>query len=116
METWGKEKEEIEVSAPCCVSERECAEKYYAVIGIRNPQKPVVLKRIYAVRCLQGGKKKVKVYIDNDSLLAYHSQSRKGRVYIIVIKKPETLSTDEATILAEKALLSILSCRFQAAT
>ncbi len=93
----------LEIEAPCCASIRECSVRYLAIIGIRNREKPRVLRIINAVRCHRGYEKKVKVYLSNDIVVVSHYMSNRGRLYINIIWKPESVSEEEALVLAKKA-------------
>jgi hypothetical protein len=92
----------IEFDAPCCASVRECSARKLAIIGIRG--RPRVLREINAVRCNRGYKKKVKVYLSKEIIVARHYVSNRGKHYIKILWKPETLDEEYAKLYASQAL------------
>jgi hypothetical protein len=92
----------LEIEAPCCWSVRSCSSYQLVIIGIRG--KPKVLRRIGAIRCNRGYKKKVKVYISKEIIVARHYVSNRGKHYIKILWKPETLDEEYAKLYASQAL------------
>jgi hypothetical protein len=92
----------IEIEAPCCWSIRSCNSYELLIIGIRG--NPRILRRIGAIRCNRGYKKKVKVYLSNDIVLTRHYVSNRGKHYIKILWKPETLDEEQAKLYTQQAL------------
>jgi hypothetical protein len=94
----------LEIKAPGCASIRECNVRFIAIIGIRDRNNPKILRIVNAVRDYRGYEKKVKIYLSNDIIVIEHYRSNRGKVYISIIWKPESISEEEARRLAMRAL------------
>uniref|UniRef100_A0A7J2U4J6 Uncharacterized protein n=1 Tax=Ignisphaera aggregans TaxID=334771 RepID=A0A7J2U4J6_9CREN len=93
----------LEFEAPCCESIRECNIRKIYIIGFRNG-KPKVLRAIDAVRCYRGITKKFKFYPSLDVILVKYYRSNRGVHYITVLWKPESLTEEQARLVAAAAL------------
>ena len=93
----------LEFDAPCCESVRECNVRKVYIIGFRNG-KPRVLRSIDAVRCNRGVRKKFKFYPSADVILISYYRSNRGNNYITILWKPESLTEEQAELLATAAL------------
>jgi hypothetical protein len=92
----------LEIEAPCCWSVRSCNSYELLIIGIRG--NPRILRRIGAVRCSRGYKKKIKVYLSKDIIVVRHYISNRGKHYVKILWKPETLDEEQAKLYASMAL------------
>jgi hypothetical protein len=91
----------MEFEAPCCASIRECNARAHYVVSL---VKPKILRRIEAVRCYRGIRKKYKFYPSSDVALVEYYVSNRGVHYITVLWKPESVSTEKAIEMARRAL------------
>jgi len=91
----------IEFEAPCCGSVRECKVRAHYIVSL---VKPKVLKRIEAVRCYRGIRRKYKFYPSDDVALVSHYVSNRGVHYLSILWKPETVSTERVVEMARRAL------------
>jgi hypothetical protein len=97
-------KQILELEAPGCASIRQCNARFIVIVGIRNKSNPKVLRTINAVRDYRGERRRVKIYLSSDVVVAEHYKSNRGKVYISIIWRPENLSIEEAKSLVAKAL------------
>jgi hypothetical protein len=91
----------IEFEAPCCGSVRECYERAHYVISLTKLR---VLRRIDALRCYRGIRKKYRFYPSEDVALISHYVSNRGVNYITILWKPNSVNIERVIEAARKAL------------
>ncbi len=91
----------IEVKAPCCSSVRECNVRRIVIVDI-SAQK--VLKELEAVRCHRGESRTYKINVSGRTVVAEVYRSNRGKWYVTILWKPDSMDELTAEITTKKAL------------